>query len=75
MAYKQEEKMGDGQPSREQILRILQEKDHYKFSVEISENAKGEPQVTVKTHSEDDVEEAGIQALKEYNRIRKELGR
>lgn len=58
-----------------EIVQILKDKDHYKFSVEISENAKGEPQVTVKTHSEDNAKEAGEQALAEYNRIRKELAK
>lgn len=54
----------------EETIRILKDKDHYKFSVEISENAKGEPQVTVKAHSEEKANTAGIEAYNEYKRLR-----
>lgn len=56
-----------------EIIQVLKEKEHYKYSVEISQTAKGEPQVTVKTHSEDNVKGAADEAIKEYKRIQKEL--
>ena len=56
-----------------QILEILKQKDDWKFTVEIKENAKGEAQVFVKTRSDRTAKEAGDEALKEYNRIKKEL--
>lgn len=41
-------------------------------SVEIKENAKGEPQLTVKAYASS-VKKAGAQALAEYRRLRAEL--
>jgi len=58
-----------------QILEIIKEKDDWKFTVEIKENAKGEAQVSVKTRSDGTAKEAGDQALAEYNRIKKELSK
>jgi hypothetical protein len=52
-------------------LIIAYNKPH---SVEIKDNAKGEPQVTVKSKNDTDVETAGKKALTEYQRIKKELG-
>lgn len=43
-------------------------------SVEIKDNAKGEPQVTVKSKDDKDVNAAGEKALNEYNRIKQSLG-
>ena len=56
-----------------QVLEIIKQKDDWKFSVEIKENAKGEPAITVKTKSDGTAKDAGDEALKEYNRLRKEL--
>lgn len=56
-----------------QILEILKQKDDWKFTVEIKENAKGEPAVTVKTRSDTTAKDAGEEAIKEYNRIKGEL--
>ena len=58
-----------------QILEIIKDKDDWKFTVEIKENAKGEAQVSVKTRSDGTAKEAGDQALAEYNRIKKELSK
>ena len=43
-------------------------------SVEIKDNAKGEPQVTVKSKNDTDVKIAGEKALNEYQRIKQVLG-
>lgn len=59
--------------NRKDTLEIIKSKDDWKFSVEIKENSKGEPAITVKTKSDDNAKNAGDEALKEYNRIKKEL--
>lgn len=56
-----------------QILEIIKDKDDWKHTVEIKENAKGEAVVTVKVRSDISATDAGEQAIKEYNRIKKEL--
>lgn len=56
-----------------QVLEIIKQKDDWKFSVEIKENAKGEPSITVKARSDDTAKETGDEALAEYNRLKKEL--
>ena len=56
-----------------ETLQILKEKDSYKYSVEISQNAKGEPQITIKTHSDDDLDGASEQALEQYRWLLKEV--
>ncbi len=56
-----------------EILEIIKDKDHYQNSVQIADNAKGEPSVTVKARSDASAEEAGIAALKEYKRVKEEL--
>ena len=53
-----------------QVLEILKEKDDWKFTVEIKENAKGEAQVSVKARSDGSAKYAGDEALREYERIR-----
>jgi len=56
-----------------QVLEILKEKDDWKFTVEIKENAKGEAQVSVKIRSDGTAKEAGEEAMAEYKRVKKEL--
>jgi hypothetical protein len=56
-----------------QILEIVKQKDDWKYTVEIKDNSKGEPAVTVKTRSDATAQEAGDLAIKEYNRIKSEL--
>jgi len=56
-----------------QVLEIIKDKDDWKFTVEIKENAKGEAQVSVKTRSDGSAKEAGELALAEYKRVREEL--
>jgi len=58
-----------------QILEIIKEKDTYKISVEISENSKQEPSITIKVHTDGSAKEAVDEALKEYRRAKKELTR
>jgi len=53
-----------------QVLEILKEKDDWKFTVEIKENAKGGAQISVKTRSDGSAKEAGDEALREYERIK-----
>ena len=56
-----------------QILEIIKQHDDWEFSVEIKDNAKGEPQVTVKARSDSEIKNAGEIALVEYKRIHTEL--
>ena len=56
-----------------ETLEILKQKEDWKFSVEIKENAKGEPAITVKSRSDGTATEAGDEALAEYNRLKAEL--
>lgn len=56
-----------------QILEIVKQKDDWRISVEISENSKGEPAVTVKVRGDGTAVDAGKEALAEYNRIKKEI--
>lgn len=59
----------------EDTIRVIKDRDHWKHSVEIKENAKGETLVTVKSRSEDSAEDAGIEAVKEFKRIKGELAK
>lgn len=57
-----------------QIVNIVKQHDHWKFSVEIKGKAiKGEEQVTVKARSDSGAQDAGQTALAEYNRLNNEL--
>ncbi len=56
-----------------ETLQIIKQRDNYQFVVEIHQTAKGEPQVSVKTRSDNTAKEAGDMALAEYKRILKEL--
>ena len=57
----------------ESILKIVKDKDDWKYTIEIKENAKGEAQVSVKVRSDSSVKDAGNEAFAEYTRIKKEL--
>ena len=56
-----------------QILEIIKQKDDWRFTVEIKDNSKGEPAVTVKARSDADAKSAGEEALKEYRRVKQEI--
>ncbi len=56
-----------------QILEIIKQKDDWKFTVEIKENSKGEPAITVKTRSDETAKSAGEEAIAEYNRLKEKL--
>ena len=56
-----------------QILEIIKDKDDWKHTVEIKENAKGEAVVTVKVRSDISAKDAGEDAIKEYKRIKEDL--
>ena len=58
-----------------QILEIIKEKDTYKISVEISENSKQEPSITVKVHTDESCKDAVDEALREYKRAKGELSK
>jgi len=58
-----------------EILEIIKQKDDWKYTVEIKENAKGEPAVTIKTRSDSTAKDAGDEAIQEYNRIKEELAK
>jgi len=59
----------------EDTIRVIKDKDHYKNSVQITENAKGEIQVTVKVRDDDSVKDAGTEAVAEYKRVKQELAK
>ncbi len=56
-----------------QILEIIKEKDSYKISVEISENSKQEPSITIKVHTDESTKDAVDEVLKQYKRAKEEL--
>ncbi len=56
-----------------QILEIIKEKDTYKISVEISENSKQEPSITIKVHTDQSTKDAVDEALREHRRAKEEL--
>ncbi len=56
----------------EQILRILRDKDDFMNKVEIKENAKGEPSISVTTRGDDEAEVVA-RALKAYKDTEKGL--
>ena len=56
-----------------QILEIIKQHDDWEHSIEIKDNAKGEPQVTVKARSDSSAKDAGEKTLAEYKRIHDEL--
>ncbi len=58
-----------------ETLEIIKQKEDWKFSVEIKENAKGEPAITVKSRSDGTATQAGNEALAEYNRLKGELSK
>jgi hypothetical protein len=58
-----------------QILEIIKAKDDWKCTVEIKDNSKGEPAITVKTRSDETAKSAGTEALEEYNRLKKEIAK
>lgn len=54
-------------------LEIIKQKDDYEFSVEIKENSKGEPTISVKVKSDESPKATGDKALAEYRRLKQEL--
>lgn len=56
-----------------EIIEIIKSHDEWKFTAEIKENAKGEPQISVKARSDESCKDAGQIALDEYNRLLKEI--
>jgi hypothetical protein len=54
-------------------IEIVKTRDDWKFVAEVKNNAKGEPQVSVKARSDASAKEAGDEALTEYRRLCKEL--
>lgn len=61
--------MGDGH----NVLEILKQKEDWKYSVEIKENASGQPSLSVKTRSDDSAKAAFDEALREYKSAKKQL--
>ena len=56
------------------ILEIIKDKDDYRTVVEIKENAKGEPQISVKVRDNDGVI-AMKQSLLLYKKTKEELSK
>lgn len=59
----------------EEILKIIKDKDDFKNVVEIKENAKGEPSVSVKVRGDGTAREAVDEAIKEYKHAKEELSK
>ncbi len=59
----------------QQILKIIKDKDDFKNVVEIKENAKGEPSVSVKIRGDGTGREAVDEAIKEYKHAKEELAK
>ena len=55
-------------------LKIIKQKDDWKYTCEIKDNAKGEPSVTIKTRSDDSAKDTVNEAILEYRRAKEELG-
>ena len=54
----------------EQTIRIIKKRDEWRFTVEVKENSKGEPAISVKARDDDNITNAGDLAIKEYCRVR-----
>lgn len=61
--------------SGEQILKIIRDHDDFKNKVEIKENAKGEPSVSVTVRGDGTAREAVDEAIKEYKHAREQLAK
>ncbi len=59
----------------QQILKIIKDKDDYKNVVEIKENAKGEPTVSVKVRSDATANETVDRAIAAYNHAKEKLSK
>lgn len=58
-----------------QILEIVKDKDDFKNVVEIKENAKGEPSVSVKVRSDGTANETVDAAIVAYKHAKEELAK
>jgi len=61
--------------AKEEIIRIVKDKDDFKNVIEIKENASGVPAISVKVRSDGSAKDAGDEALKEYKRMKGELAK
>ena len=59
--------------TKKDIVQIIKSHDDWEYLIEIKDNAKGEPQVTIKARSDGEIKNAGETALAEYKRIHEEL--
>jgi len=50
----------------EDVLRIIKQHDDWQNSVEVKENSKGEPSLTIKTRSDGDLQDVVDLALEKY---------
>ncbi len=58
-----------------QILEIVKDKDDFKNVVEIKENAKGEPSVSVKIRSDGTAKETVDTAIEAYRHAKEQLSK
>ncbi len=58
--------------AKKEILEIVKDKDDFKVVIEIKDNAKGEPQITVKVR-DDNANQARLEAINQYKLAQKEL--
>ncbi len=57
-----------------EVIQVLKDKDDYANVIEIKDNAKGEPQVSVKARGED-MAETMKRAIENYKKIQLELAK
>ncbi len=61
---------------KEEILKIIKDKDDFKNVVEIKENAKGEPSVSVKIRSDNEEANRTVdEAVAAYKHAKEELSK
>lgn len=57
----------------EDILRIIKQHDDWQHSVEVKDNAKGEPTLIVKTRGDGDLQDVIDVALEKYKAAKEKL--
>lgn len=61
-------------PIEHNELHIIKQKDTYRTSVEISENSKQQPSITIKVSTDESTADAVTEALEQYKAAKAGLG-
>lgn len=57
----------------EEVVRIIKQHDDWQHSVEVKENAKGEPAITIKTRGDGDLQAVVDEALAKYKGAKEKI--